>query len=262
MAKIEHDKYYTPQHIVDLVIQRTKEVIGLENISEFIEPSAGNGAFLDKLYATGIPTKAYDLYPERDDIIEQDYLKLEMEYKKNRVIIGNPPFGRANSLIKKFYKKSAELGDYIVFILPISQYENNNELYDFDLIYSENLGLKDYSDRKIHCCFNIYKRPTNKKNKPKQTYSDLKIVGWRKSKETKCDFYICCYGSSCGSFVEQNSNLVNINGFIINNISLKDRIINILKNTKWKDIYPMTTTPNLLQWQVYKYLKEQIPELK
>ena len=32
MAKIELDKYYTPQDLVELVINRTKEVIGLDNV--------------------------------------------------------------------------------------------------------------------------------------------------------------------------------------------------------------------------------------
>ena len=33
-------------------------------------------------------------------------------------------------------------------------------------------------------------------------------------------------------------------------------------NTNWKDVYYMTSTPALYQWQIYKYLKEQIPELE
>ena len=39
-------------------------------------------------------------------------------------------------------------------------------------------------------------------------------------------------------------------------------IIEKLKCVNWQNEYPMTATPNLLQWQVYKYLKEQIPELE
>ena len=145
MAKIEHDKYYTPQHIVDLVIQRTKEVIGLENISEFIEPSAGNGAFLDKLHILGKSVYAYDLYPEREDIIEQDYLKLDREYKEGVCIIGNPPYGKGNTLSVQFYKKSIKFSDYIIFILPISQLNNSRQMYEFDLIYSEDLNINSYS---------------------------------------------------------------------------------------------------------------------
>ena len=48
----------------------------------------------------------------------------------------------------------------------------------------------------------------------------------------------------------------------INNNNLRDKILDILTNVKWTEVYPMTATPNLLQWQVYKYLKEQIQELE
>lgn len=48
---------------------------------------------------------------------------------------------------------------------------------------------------------------------------------------------------------------------VINN-TYKDEIINLIKNANWSKLYSMTTTPNLLQWQVYKYIKEQIPEIE
>ena len=31
---------------------------------------------------------------------------------------------------------------------------------------------------------------------------------------------------------------------------------NLIINADWKSIYPMTSTPNLSQWQVYKYVDE------
>ena len=71
----------------------------------------------------------------------------------------------------KKYKKSIKLGDYISFILPISQLNNNIKLFDFDFIYSENLGKRLYSDREVHCCFNIYERPINGKINKKQNYN-------------------------------------------------------------------------------------------
>lgn len=258
MAKIANDKYYTPRDLAEYCVNKTKEVIGAGNISEWLEPSGGNGVFLDFL-----PDGSYscDIEPEDGRIIKQDYLKLVMEYKNGRCIIGNPPFGRANSGIKKFFKKSIQLCDYISFILPISQLNNNNELYQFDLIYSEDLGKKYYTDRDIHCCLNIYKRPKVKKDKPTPKLKDIEIVGWRKAKSTDCDFYICCYGD-VGRFVSKDSELVNINGVIIKNKVLKDEIYTAFKNADWKKIYNMTTVPNLLQWQIIKYLKEQIPELE
>ena len=110
MAKILLDKYYTPNDLAKYCIEKTKEIIGEENITEYIEPSAGEGIFLKYLDK---PFIAYDIEPECDKIIKQDYLNLNLEYKKGRCIIGNPPYGRCLNLAQKFYKKSIYLGDYI-----------------------------------------------------------------------------------------------------------------------------------------------------
>ena len=259
MAKIQNDKYYTPPDLAKYIVNKTKEIIGDENITEYIEPAAGAGVFLDYLDK---PYLAYDIEPEDDRIIKQDFLTLDLEYKKGRCIIGNPPFGRANCHLKKFYKKCVNICDYISFIMPISQYKNNYELYDYDLIYSEDLGIRSYSGIEKHCCLNIYIKPKEAKNKPRNNLRDIEIIGWRKAKSTDCDFYICCYGSSIGKFVSKNTNIVNINGVIIHNKKLKEKIINVFKNVNWCNEYPMTSTPNLLQWQIYKYIKEQIPEIE
>ena len=32
--------------------------------------------------------------------------------------------------------------------------------------------------------------------------------------------------------------------------------------TKWSEIYDFVATPALYQWQVYKYIKEQIPDIE
>lgn len=259
IAKIQNDKYYTSPELAKYCVEKTKEIIGSENITEYIEPSAGAGVFLDYLDK---PYLAYDIEPEDDRIIKQDYLTVDLEYKKGRCIIGNPPFGRANCQLKKFYKKCVSICDYISFIMPISQYKNNYELYDYDLIYSDDLGIQKYSNIEKHCCLNIYIKPQNTKNKPTNKLEDIEIIGWRKAKDTDCDFYICCYGSSIGKFVNKDADLVNINGIIIYNQNLRYKIIKVFKEADWHKEYPMTSTPNLLQWQIYKYLKEQIPELK
>lgn len=258
MAKIENDKYYTSPDLAEYCVNKTKEIIGEINITEYIEPSAGQGAFLDYLDK---PYLAYDIEPEDNKIIKADWLSVNLNYKKGRCIIGNPPFGKANSLLKKFYKKSIEVGDYISFIMPISQLDNNQELYQYDLIYSEDLGVREYSGVKRHCCLNIYKKPSYKKEKPIAKLQDIEFIGWRKAKNTECDFYICCYGASTGKIVERNSNLVNINGVIIHNRNLYDRILKVFKETNWAKIYNMSTPLNLLRWQIVKHLKEQIPEL-
>src|SRR5574344_173704 len=135
MGKIPNDKYYTSPELAEYCVRKTEEIIGEENITEYLEPRAGSGVFLDFLDK---PYLAYDIEPEdnKNRIIKADYLSLDMEYKKGRCIIGNPPFGERNMLAVKFYKKAIVECDYISFILPVSQYNNNQKMFEFDLIYS------------------------------------------------------------------------------------------------------------------------------
>ena len=48
------------------------------------------------------------------------------------------------------------------------------------------------------------------------------------------------------------------------NQEIRNKIIEICKNTDWKnDVAPKNTSSKKIQtWRIYKYLKEQIPELK
>lgn len=263
MAKIQNDKYYTPPDLAKYVVEKTREIIGEQNITEYIEPSAGSGVFIDYLDK---PYIAYDIEPEDSRIIKQDWLTVGLDYKKGRCIIGNPPFGVKNTLSVQFYKKSIHLADYISFILPISQFNNNMQMYEFDMVYTENLGEREYSDRIIHCCFNIYKRRDDGKlnEKPNYKLKDIKIVEVRlKNKEVKdYDLRICAWGASIGKEVGYENQYAKEFCIQVLNYKYKSEALKMIRGAEWCKLYPMTATPNLLQWQVYKYLKEQIPEIQ
>jgi hypothetical protein len=270
LAKIELDKYYTSPELAKYCVEITKEIIGNDNITEYIEPSAGSGVFLDYLEK---PYLAYDIEPEDERVEKHDYLSLELDYKKGRCVIGNPPFGTKNNLTVAFYKKSVEIAEYIAFILPISQYNNDIKLYEYDLLHSEDLGKRQYSDRVVHCCFNIYRKPICGINqRPNYHLKDVEIkesIINQNPKRQKIvnisdfnyDIRICGWGA-IGKPVEYPNQYVKEFCIKINNIKLKDKISELILNTRWSEIYPMTATPNLLQWQVYKFLKEKIPELQ
>ena len=268
IAKIQNDKYYTSPELAKYCVEKTKEIIGSENITEYIEPSAGAGVFLDYLDK---PYLAYDIEPEDDRIIKQDYLTVDLEYKKGRCIIGNPPFGNRNTLIVKFFKKSIELADCIAFILPLSQLNNNYQMYAFDLIHSEDLGWHVYSGVKLNCCFNVYRRPANGLNKkPNYRLNDIEIIEFRRTNkndfnEHDYDIGICTYGSGIiGKIPLYKGQYVKEMYFKIRNKKYKNKAIDIIKNTNWeKEVCNGSSGQfNLTQWQVCKYLKEQIPELQ
>ena len=261
MAKIQNDKYYTSPDLAEYCVKKTREVIGEDNIIEYIEPSAGSGVFLNYLDK---PYFAYDIEPEDDRVVKADWLEIDLGYKKGRCIIGNPPFGSRNTLSVQFYKKSIVLCDYIAFILPISQFNNNQQMYEFDLVYSEDLGKREYSDRVVHCCFNIYKKPSGQLNsKPDYKLKDIDITEVRLNNKTveKYDFKIIAWGAGVGRLLNSDEHYAKEFYITVNREELKGKVLKVLQTVNWIKEYAMTATPNLLQWQVCKYLKEQIPEL-
>ena len=103
------DKYYTKKNIANECIELVKKNIIISKNDLIIEPSAGNGSFIDGIKTLSVNFKFYDLEPEHNEILKQNFLELNHENLKqentNIHIIGNPPFGRQASLAIKFIKK-------------------------------------------------------------------------------------------------------------------------------------------------------------
>lgn len=211
---------------------------------------------------------AYDLEPEHETITKQDYLELDVAHLRGRLIIGNPPYGSRMNMAQKFFKKSVELGDYISFILPISQLNNTNSLYEFDLIYSEDLGLQTYTDRELHCCFNIYKRPLsgglNKKliNKLK----DVTIVREDSKKYNEIynfDVRMCYWGDgTVGKILSEGESYSGEYKIIINNDEKRNEIKSFIENFDWSGHIKGIAMKRLKQYQIIQVLKENIPKIE
>jgi len=153
LKRTKLDKYYTNNTIVDTCINLVNSTIIFTNKKEkvksnkikqndnnikknntntnnnnnnqlIIEPSAGNGSFINSIKSLSNNHIFYDLEPEHSEIIKQNFLELDTEQFKNKYdkihMIGNPPFGRQSSLAIKFIKKACQFVDTISFILPKS----------------------------------------------------------------------------------------------------------------------------------------------
>jgi len=245
---IELDKFYTPKQVAkDCIDTFWRTCFG---VTEIIEPSAGNGAF-----SLQIPNCiAYDLEPEHESIIRQDFLKLNLPYKQGRLIIGNPPFGDRNNLARSFYKKATELCDAIAFILPISQLNNSDSLYEFDLIKSVDLGVLEYSGMKIHCCFNIYTRPKNGLNsKPNFKIDWVKVYRDDQDGYENINADLCIFrrGASAGKekFTDTHTQTYKI---VVDDKSkveyVKDRILNF----DWSNFKKHQSAPSLSKNDIYR----------
>lgn len=233
------------------------------SVSEFLEPSAGQGIFSNYLITTGLNVIAIDIDPKQEDIIKADFLTYDIEYKKDRLIIGNPPFGSKLNLAKQFFKKSVQIGDYISFILPISQLNNTNSMYEFDLIYSEDLGELIFSgSRKVHCCLNIYVRPKNGLNKRKVAkLKDVEIVrsDSKRYENFGFDIRMCGWGdATAGKILKDGERYSKEYKIKIHNEALKDRIIDVLTNVDWRKEVNTTAMLGIMQYHIINVLKREV----
>jgi predicted RNA methylase len=266
--KLELDQYYTPKEVMEHCVNKTMEVLEGKNckIDCFLEPSAGQGVFSDYLHTIGKEVLSLDIEPKGKNIIEADFLEYPIEYKKNRLIIGNPPFGIHLSLARRFYKKSIEIGDYISFILPISQLNNTQSMYEFDLVYSEDLGDVTFSEtRKVPCCLNVYVKPQSGFNKKKTNkLKDIEIVRQdsKKYKDFQFDLRMCYWGDIAGKMLSEGEKYAGEYKIKIHNENLKSEIINVLKNTNWEKETNSTVLCKINQYHIIELLKREIPEIK
>ena len=161
------DKFYTKPEIAEWCISHIKANLSIQPADVVIEPSAGNGAFIECIKPLSSETIFYDIEPENEEIVKQDYLELKYERFLNRNvhIIGNPPFGRQSSLASKFIKHSALFCNSISFVLPKSfKKDSLKKVFPlkFHLLFEcdmpENSFLVGGGEYDVPCVFQIWQR--------------------------------------------------------------------------------------------------------
>jgi hypothetical protein len=118
---VDKEQYYTPKELSSKCIAFVNSFFPLEEFDFIVEPSAGDGSFLQEL--PGHKTIAIDIDPKSSEIIKADFLAWAPtpKYAGAKVLtIGNPPFGARASVALKFIAHAAEFSDVIAFVLPMS----------------------------------------------------------------------------------------------------------------------------------------------
>ena len=179
------DKFYTKKEVAMYCINLFKEYVAPNNDDLIIEPSAGNGGFIDAIKSLKCNYEFYDLEPEHEEIAKQDYLLYNTNNNNNNNnntqkihIVGNPPFGRQSSLAIKFIKKSCTFCASISFILPKSFKKDSLKKtfpLNFHMLYEIDLPAKSFlvnkQEHNVPCIFQIwvkktYNREVSEKLKP------------------------------------------------------------------------------------------------
>ncbi len=179
--KSELDQFYTSPQVVKNFLDIIKQYNFITDKTIFIEPSAGDGKFLDELqrrYKNKI--LAFDIQKNHKLVKEQDFLTTDIKYSKNNLTIGNPPFGKKAKLAIEFINHSSQTSDIICFVLPIQFRRWNVQKQinpNLKLIYSsedlpKNSFLVNNKPADVNCCLQIWiSKNIDKENK----YQDLRI---------------------------------------------------------------------------------------
>jgi hypothetical protein len=232
MAKIAYDKYYTPPITARWCIDKVKEIIGEDNITEWVEPSAGSGSFSHQIKGC----KAYDLYPQHEYIEQADFETLDMGgYKKGRCFIGNPPFGGGDGkLLSLFYNKACDNGDYIAYIQPASFYNSYSKHKKFEIVYSCIIETP-YTNENLKTSFTIYKRNPDKDRFENTDYTIpfIKYTVYQRGNKVKYktvknhDYTFINYGHLLKP--ADPYQYVSVAGIDVNNDKYKNEVIKMLK---------------------------------
>ena len=157
------DKFYTIPTCSKKCIDKICELYDISKWDLIVEPSAGNGSFLNQI--PSINKIGIDIFPEHSNIIKQDFFDYSPPSNKtNILVIGNPPFGRVSSLAIKFFNYSAKWANVIAFIIPrtFRKISVQNKLDNmFHLVYDEEIPNNPccFSPQMmVKCCFQIWEK--------------------------------------------------------------------------------------------------------
>lgn len=169
MAK-ELDKFYTKAEIAKQCVNYALPYLQNKII---IEPSAGNGRFLDALEFYNLCYNALDIKPEdsKNRVVKQNFYDLVLDFDSNIAVIGNPPFGKRTKEAINFFNHAAKFADVIAFIMPVSamKWSVQKELSsDFNLVEYHYLPVNSFTveeeDYSIRTVFQIWMKNSDKKD--------------------------------------------------------------------------------------------------
>lgn len=180
------DKFYTTSETVNECITLLKSTLIIQETDLIIEPSAGNGAFINAIKSLSSNHKFYDIAPEHPEIVEQDFLALNIDSEGPIHFVGNPPFGKQSSLAIKFIKKAIAYPSTksLSFILPKSFRKDSIQKHfplsfhlEAEIDLSSNVFLVEGKPHNVPCIFQIWtKKDFDRKAIIKLTTEDFTFV--------------------------------------------------------------------------------------
>jgi hypothetical protein len=253
---IGNEQFFTQAQTANRLIGFLKSQVWFKNVTRIIEPSAGDGVWLEKIQVD----LAFDIEPKHPDVQKADYLQVEVPYQEGTLILGNPPFGRMGTLAVDFFNRAAEQGDWIAFILPASfgkrtlQRRLNKH---FHLLHQEEMLDEKFryerEGKVVKCVFQVWERRPHMRveTAPKRSTRDFEFVrvssppsGKALPPPDKADLAIRTHGHGYGkTFLRNDPKWMSLNTrthrFIRTHVNV-DEVRNRLSKIDWKEVGKFT----------------------
>lgn len=241
----------------------------------FVEPSAGDGAFYDLLpegHRIGI-----DILPQRSCFIEHDFLTWNIKPNGHRyAVIGNPPFGYRAWLALAFMNHAAKFADYVGMILPMAFQSDGkgspkHRVQGLKLVHSEVLPSDSFVDTfgkpvRVNVLWQVWKRGENIKEEAKTCSKWMELFTVDQRKERLCgqirmheaDFFLQrTFYDDPPQLVKCFSQVKYVCGYGIILKKEKRKITKILRNTNWIS-YSNLATHNCRHISMYHIQKSVV----
>lgn len=180
------DRFYTLPSLAKSLCTLVKS-LELPPVDCIIEPSAGNGVFLDAINDTSLYPEldvyGSDIDPVDPRVTQADFLtvNIDVEYShyNSLLFIGNPPFGKQASMAVKFFNKcaSSDKTKVIAMILPRSfrkPYIQKRLHLNFHLIHDHEiesaLFTMNHENIKVPCIFQVWELREKQRQLPEKQY--------------------------------------------------------------------------------------------
>ena len=155
------DTFFTLPEVAAWCVKIVSERGWLGDGIKSLEPSSGDGVFLK--FIPGLV--CLDINPQHAEAEQQDFLTWTPSERFD-LIIGNPPFGKRNSLSTAFLNKASTMCSRIAFILPKS-YKRPATIDQIDPMFwpvgvhdlpTDKFRVSDTAMKKIGCVFMLWER--------------------------------------------------------------------------------------------------------
>lgn len=237
VQKHKNDKFYTKEYVVDICLDVVYPHIEFDN-DIIIEPSAGNGAFYNKIHNN--KKIGLDIEPEHPDILCSDWFTY-IPPSNDCVIVGNPPFGTRNILSKKFIEHGLKYAKIIAFILPkVYRKETMQKVFtdDWSLIEDidipENSFLLNGDSYHVPCIFQVWINKnlynTQKENLRESEKDTIHVTDFIFGNKKTGNYFI--FGAAPHKIIPSENVLANNRGYYI---ICDEKVKTKLEKINWKD---------------------------